>query len=197
MRCVRGCGWVIMPTGGVAESSVDSIPRRSSEGARIRTRIIAALTGLTLFGVQVLAATPVRAATVVPNVNITRLGGNQSEAAIAIDPLDPNHVVEFSNRERGAGMVLASSVDGGATWECRPSRATTSSASACCDPTMSWDEYGNLFMAWLDLRNAGAIRVAISVDCGPHVEHAEDVAPEPAPGSGGARRTRPGRGDGR
>ena len=37
---------------------------------------------------------------------------------------------------------------------------------ACCDPTLSWDAYGNLFMAWLDIEDSGAIPVAISTDGG-------------------------------
>ena len=132
----------------------------------MRNRIVVALTGVALLGVQALAATPARAATVSPNVNITRLGGNQSEAAIAIDPTDPNHVVEFSNRERGAGMILAVSQDGGTTWSVSNFAQHDAFGCACCDPTLSWDPFGNLFMAWLDLEDAGAIPVAVSTDGG-------------------------------
>jgi asparagine synthase (glutamine-hydrolysing) len=64
----------------------------------MRARVTALFTGVLLLGIQAVAAAPAFAATVSPNVNVTRLGGNQSEAAIAIDPTDPNHVVEFSNR---------------------------------------------------------------------------------------------------
>ncbi len=49
-------------------------------------RISLAAAGAALVALQVVGATPAGAATVSPNVNITRLGGNQSEAAIAIDP---------------------------------------------------------------------------------------------------------------
>lgn len=121
---------------------------------------------LALIGSQAAFASPARAATVTPNVNVTRLGGNQSEAAIAIDPLDPNNVVELSNRERGAGMILANSVDGGLTWDTRSFARDDEFGRACCDPTMSWDAYGNLFMAWLDAEDAGAIPLAISTDGG-------------------------------
>ena len=129
-------------------------------------RLLAIVLGLALLGTEAATAAPARAATPFPNVNITKLAGNQSEAAIAIDPLDPTHVVEFSNRERGAGMYVASSVDGGATWTVSSFARDDRFGKACCDPTLSWDAYGNLFMAWLDIEDSGAIPVAISTDGG-------------------------------
>ena len=118
-------------------------------------RLLAIALGLALLGTEAATATSARAATPSPNVNITKLGGNQSEAAIAIDPLDPTHVVEFSNREYGAGMELATSVDGGATWHPSSFGRNDRFGKACCDPSLSWDSYGNLFMAWLDHRRFG------------------------------------------
>jgi hypothetical protein len=131
-------------------------------------RILVAGSALVLLGAaQAASAGPART-TVTPNINATRLGGNQSEAAIAIDPTAPSHVVEFSNRERGGGMILVRSQDGGMTWEPPSSfaRNDVRFGNACCDPTMSWDGFGNLFMAWLDLEDAGAIPVAVSSDGG-------------------------------
>jgi hypothetical protein len=145
----------------------------------MRNRILAALAGLTLLGIQVATATPAAAATVASNVNITRLTGNQSETAIAIDPTDPNHVVEFSNRDRGAGMVLAVSDDGGATWSVSNFAQGDGFGTACCDPTLSWDAFGNLFMGWLDMRDAGAIPVAISTDGGHTFSMLKVLRPNP------------------
>ena len=142
-------------------------------------RISLAAAGAALMGLQVVGATPAGAATVSLNVNITRLGGNQSEAAIAIDPTDPNHVVELSNRERGSGMVLGVSDDGGATWTVSSIARNDTFGNACCDPTMSWDSFGNLFMAWLDLNDAGAIPVAISTDGGAHFSPLKVLRPDP------------------
>ena len=149
-------------------------------------RFLAIVLGLASLGTQIATAASARAATPSPNVNITRLGGNQSEAAIAIDPLDPNHVVEFSNRERGAGMILANSVDGGATWDVRSFARGDEFGKACCDPTISWDGYGNLFMAWLDIEDAGAIPVAISTDGGLTFQPLRVLRPSP-PKRGAAR----------
>jgi hypothetical protein len=122
---------------------------------------------------------PGRAPGVTPSVNITRLGGNQSEAAIAIDPTDPNNVVEFSNRERGVGMILARSTDGGETWDVAPFARDDRFGNACCDPTLSWDTYGNLFMAWLDLKDSGTIPVAISTDGGQTFRMLKVLRPNP------------------
>lgn len=148
-------------------------------------RTLAAMTVIASIGLQVVAAGTARAATPGPNVNITRMGGNQSEAAIAIDPTDPNRVVELSNRERGAGLILGVSVDGGLTWTVSDFARGDRLGSACCDPTMSWDQYGNLFVAWLDLENAGAIPVAISTNGGQTFEMLKVL--EPTPPKGGAR----------
>jgi len=129
-------------------------------------RTFASLTVLASIGLQVVTAGTARAATVGPNVNVTRLGGNQAEPAIAIDPLDPNRVVELSNRERGVGMVLAVSGDAGATWTVSDWARRDRLGNACCDPTMSWDRYGNLFVGWLDSADAGAVPIALSTDGG-------------------------------
>lgn len=145
----------------------------------MRTRFFAALTGISLLGITAIGAAPARAATVSPNVDITRLGGNQSEAAIAIDPTDPDHVVEFSNRERGAGMVLAVSQDGGLTWNVSSFARHDAFGNACCDPTLSWDAFGNLFMGWLDLEDAGAIPLALSTDGGATFRMLKVLRPDP------------------
>lgn len=142
-------------------------------------RVVIASVGLALMGSQVVAASPAGAATVTPNVNVTRLGGNQSEAAIAIDPTDLNHVVEFSNRELGGGMILARSTDGGLTWSVSNFARNDQFGRACCDPTLSWDGFGNLFMAWLDLKDAGAIPVAMSSDGGQTFQMLKVLHPNP------------------
>jgi hypothetical protein len=138
--------------------------------------------GLVMLGLSVVTAGIARATTVtpIPNVNITRMGGNQSEAAIAINPTNPNNVVEFSNRERGGGMILATSSDAGLTWNVRDfARADKLFGNACCDPTLSWDANGNLFMAWLALGDAGAIPVAVSTDSGATFKVVKVLRPTP------------------
>ncbi|MEP7060604.1 MAG: sialidase family protein [Actinomycetota bacterium] len=124
---------------------------------------VAAIIGL------VLAALPASAA-VPTNINVSQLKNNQTEAAIAVDPTNPQNVVVVSNLEKNYGLMLGVSHDGGATF-LRSTFANgtdprRSFGKACCDPTMSWDTYGNLFLVWLDGTDYGIIRIALSIDAG-------------------------------
>ena len=76
-------------------------------------------------------------------------------------------------------MVLARSTDGGATWTVSTFAHDDRYGNACCDPTLSWDAYGNLFMAWLDLEDSGAIPVAISTDGGATFRMLKVLRPNP------------------
>src|SRR6266446_1497259 len=110
-----------------------------------------------LFGVLVLTAatlvaTPVGdagAATPPTNVDVSRRHLNESEEAIAVNPTNPNNIVVFTNvghTEAGltAGMLLGVSFDGGATWTTRLVGDNDNLGDACCDPSLSFDRYGNL-----------------------------------------------------
>lgn len=111
-----------------------------------------------------------------PNVNISRLAGNHQEAAIAINPTNPNNLFAFSNTELGAGLFAAFSTDGGATWTYVDAADGTIAdgdvgdplPAACCDPSAAWDEFGNLFIAYLDNNFATGpqVRIALSTDGG-------------------------------
>lgn len=91
------------------------------------------------------------------NVNMSRLAGNHQEVAIAIDPTNPDRMFAFSNTELGAGLFAAFSTNAGATWTyVDPSDGVIADndagdplPSACCDPTASWDDFGNLFIAYI------------------------------------------------
>ena len=91
--------------------------------------------------------------------------GNQSEVAIAVDPNDPANVVVVSNTTIRA-LFVGVSHDGGATWTRRLIATGHALGRACCDPSMSWDEQGNLFLSWLDDQRLDVIPVAISADAG-------------------------------
>ena len=53
--------------------------------------------------------------TVGPNINISRLAGNQDESAILVNPTNPMQLFASSNNAAG-GLFAARSIDGGATW---------------------------------------------------------------------------------
>jgi len=114
--------------------------------------------------------------TVGSNVNISQLSENQNEAAIAINPTNPQQLFAFSNREFGGALFAARSTDGGQTWQ--PSNGADffiadgngNLPRACCDPTVAWDGFGNLFIAYLTFSSATVepfkVAVALSTDGG-------------------------------
>ena len=98
------------------------------------------------------------------NVNITRERGNQAEDAIAIQQTNPNNVVMVSNEGEAAGLAHGWSTDGGRTWQTDRIADGDNLGTACCDPALTTDELGNIFLAWLDA--SGPVRVAVSIDGG-------------------------------
>lgn len=101
-----------------------------------------------------------------PNVNVSRMSGNQAEGAIAVDRADPNHLFAVSNIDVGDGLMLATSSDGGATWIRRTiANDVDGLPPACCDPSASFDVFGNLFVAYLNSKG-NQIEVLLSTDAG-------------------------------
>ncbi len=90
-------------------------------------------------------------------VNPAQMAGDQSECAIAKNPLNKLQLFLLCNNNAGAGLFAARSVDGGLSWLYPdPSKTIANGANpalgtaACCDPTLSWDSFGNLFIAYID-----------------------------------------------
>ena len=123
--------------------------------------------------VAVLAAAPGAASAATPtNVDVSQRVGNESEEAIAVNPTNPNNIVVFTNvahAEAGltAGMFLAVSFDGGTTWTRRlvGLGGNDPLGDTCCDPSLSFDQYGNLFMTYL-FESENTVPVALSTDGG-------------------------------
>lgn len=102
-------------------------------------------------------------------VNVSRRTTNQSEAAVAASPLDPDDVAVASNVEHGYGISLAVSHDAGSTWSRTVLGAADAFGRACCDPTITWDRFGNLFLSWLGyskLRYPTVVPILLSTDAG-------------------------------
>ena len=147
-------------------------------------RLLAAVPALLL----VLATAPTaRAAATV--VNVSRRATSQSEAAVASSPLDANDVVIVSNVEGGYGITLGVSHDGGDTWKRSIIGDGDRFGLACCDPTISWDASGNLFLSWLGFTKKPyptVVPILLSTDGGDTwIRLAEIDPPEPR------RRTEP------
>jgi hypothetical protein len=104
------------------------------------------------------------------NVDVSQRHLNESEEAIAVNPTNPNNIVVFTNighLEAGltSGMFLAVSFDGGATWTKRIVGNNDNLGDACCDPSLAFDQHGNLFMTYL-YETENTVPVALSTDGG-------------------------------
>src|SRR6266540_7304274 len=116
-------------------------------------RLVVMAVALIVLPVGAVSATPVTSSTPT-NVDVSQRHLNESEEAIAVNPTNPNNIVVFTNvfrREAGlsAGMFLGVSFDGGQTWKTSLVGDNDNLGDACCDPTLSFDKYGNLFMSYL------------------------------------------------
>ncbi len=102
----------------------------------------------------------------ITNVDVSQRSGNESEEAIAVNPTNPNNIVIFTNIAEGdRGMFLAVSFDGGTTWDTRIVGENDILGDTCCDPSLAFDEYGNLFINYLyNVENT--VPIALSTDGG-------------------------------
>ncbi len=84
------------------------------------------------------------------NVDISQRAGNESEEAIAVNPTNPKNIVMISNVQEGiAGLFKSASFDGGKTWTGQIIANFDNLGDGCCDPSLSFDEFGNLFFTYL------------------------------------------------
>ena len=130
--------------------------------------IIASLFAVTAAAMVVLSGSAAGPKSSTPqNVDVSQRLGNESEEAIGINPTNPNNIVIFTNIAEGVnGMFLAVSFDGGHTWSRRiVGEGNDVFGDTCCDPSLSFDEYGNLFMTYL-YNTENTVPVLLSTDGG-------------------------------
>jgi hypothetical protein len=100
------------------------------------------------------------------NVDISQRHTNESEETIAVNPTNPQNIVEVSNVDFPvAGMLEGVSFDGGKTWMTKLIGDNDNLGDACCDPSLSFDSYGNLFLTYL-FNVEDTLPVALSTDGG-------------------------------
>src|SRR2546427_3631513 len=117
------------------------------------------------------------------NVDVSQRHLNESEEAIAVNPTNRNNIVIVTNvghREAGltAGMLEGVSFDGGATWTTHLIGNNDNLGDACCDPSLSFDEYGNLFLTYL-YQVENEVPIALSTDGGLTFNIVANVAQPP------------------
>lgn len=105
------------------------------------------------------------------DVNVSQLAGYQNECAIIKNPSNKFQLFAACNNE-GPGLFAARSDDLGVTWTFPdPVDKTLADGDpgqgerACCDPTLAWDTFGNLYLGYLDPQRAKVV-VLISTDSG-------------------------------
>jgi hypothetical protein len=103
-----------------------------------------------------------RGVTATTAYNVTQTAGHQNEPTIAVDPTNPNRLFMASNKD-GGGVFAAYSTDGGVTWT--PTNPTLDHTlaggngpnSACCDPRAVFDQFGNLFFAYVNADHTAVV----------------------------------------
>jgi uncharacterized repeat protein (TIGR01451 family) len=112
-------------------------------------------------------------------VDISRAKGNETDPSIAIDPLGPtNMVVAAATDGTVPGLFLAFSTNLGASWKTNVIATNNDSQGlipAYGEPSVAWDSYGNLFLAYLPEKFEG-VAVAVSTNGGQTFESVTNLA---------------------
>src|SRR5437016_12501888 len=100
------------------------------------------------------------------NVDVSQRPGNESEETVAVNPTNPKNIVIVTNVDHpAAGLFEGVSFDGGTTWTTKLIGDNDNLGDACCDPSLSFDRYGNLFLAYL-FNVENTLPIALSTDGG-------------------------------
>jgi hypothetical protein len=105
------------------------------------------------------------------DINLSQRSGADNECAISKNPANPNQLFASCNNS-GPGLIAVRSTDGGVTWTFTdPADKTIADGdagqgpAACCDPTTTWDSFGNLFLTYIDAGIANIVTL-LSTDGG-------------------------------
>jgi hypothetical protein len=90
------------------------------------------------------------------DVNMSKMPNYQNECAIIKNPSNKLQLFAACNNATG-GLFAARSADGGVTWVYPdPSKTIANGVNmvlgpaACCDPSLAWDTFGNLYITYID-----------------------------------------------
>jgi hypothetical protein len=107
-----------------------------------------------------------RLAPIPANIDVSRRATNESEETVAVNPTNPKNIVIVTNVDHpAAGLFEGVSFDGGKTWTKKLIGDNDNLGDACCDPSLSFDKYGNLFMTYL-FNVEIEVPIALSTDGG-------------------------------
>jgi hypothetical protein len=122
-----------------------------------------------------------------PNVDISLRSGNEDETSIAINQKNLKQIVAVSNIGEGIigpviyepGLFHSWSTDGGRTWKHDMIADNDLLGYACCDGSLTSDEFGNIFLTWADVLLPG-VPVGLSIDGGATFRLIALIPPIPA-----------------
>src|SRR5258707_14877413 len=104
---------------------------------------------------------------------------NESEETVAVNPTNPRNIVIVTNVVfPDAGLFEGVSFDGGATWATKIIADNDNLGAACCDPSLSFDSFGNLFLTYL-FNVGNVVPIAISTDGGLNFAPLASIAKPP------------------
>jgi hypothetical protein len=96
------------------------------------------------------------------NTNQTGVSGSYNETTIAIDPTDPTDSTLFTAANPSSTTMWRHSSDGGVTWQ---TSSLAGIPAACCDAQAAFDQFGNLFVTYINSAIT-AVDVVLSTDDG-------------------------------
>src|SRR3989442_388439 len=113
------------------------------------------------------------------NIDVSQRHTNESEEAVAVNPTNPSNIVIVTNVDfPAAGLFKGVSFDGGSTWTTTLIGDNDNLGAACCDPSLSFDSYGNLFLTYL-FNVGNVVPIALSTDGGVHFNPLANIVKPP------------------
>ena len=111
---------------------------------------------------------------------MTQISGNETDPDIAINVLNPsNMVVVAATDAQAGGLLISMTTNMGATWATNIIETNADSQGllpAYGEPSVAWDVYGNVFLAYLTSTLEG-VAVAVSTNGGQNFAMMTNLAP--------------------
>ncbi|HEX3719578.1 MAG TPA: hypothetical protein VH595_16615 [Verrucomicrobiae bacterium] len=133
------------------------------------TALISFLVVAACFGIPMAGRAQILTVVATNLVDVSQIPGNETDPAIAIDLLSPsNMIVAAAIDSQPAGLLISTTTNMGATWATNLIATNDDSQGlppAYGEPSVAWDTYGNLFVAYLPATLEGVV-VALSTNNG-------------------------------
>jgi hypothetical protein len=113
---------------------------------------------------------------------VSQQTGNEAEDTIAVNPTNTDNIVAMSVLPGPSlGIFEGVSFDGGQTWTRQTLGDDDELGIICCDQQLAWDEFGNLWMVYLD--ETPNVPIALSTDGGLTFTKVAEIIPTKPKGS--------------